>query len=96
MKTQIFNSRLSSEEKETFFNISYNEDEVVYMDTTILKDYNRALKQGWELIEQFKYSDGTVVGGKFVAPRRCLSMRNVKKKKLSDKQINNLNVTDDE
>ena len=96
MKTQIFNSKLSIEERETFFHISYDDDKTVYMDTTILKDYNRALKQGWELIEQFKYGDGSVLGGRFIAPRRCLTMRNVKKKKLNNNQMNNLNGTDDE
>lgn len=90
MKTQVLKSQLSTEERETILNISYADDDVVYMDTTILKDYNKAVKQGWELIGQYVYEDGTVAGGQFKAPRRCLSLRNIKERELSDKQKENL------
>ena len=90
MKTQLIKSQLSADERETIFNISYAEDDIVYMDTTILKDYNKAVKQGWELVEQYVYEDGSVCGGQFKAPRRCLSIHNIKKRELSDKQIANL------
>ena len=90
MKTQVINARLSIDEKETHYYISAAEDDVVYMDTTILKDYNKALKQGWKLVCQYVAKDGSIVGGKLTAPRRCLSLRNVKAKELSEKQKMNL------
>lgn len=90
MKTQIIRSQLSVDERETLFNISYAEDDIVYMDTTILKDYNRAIKQGWELLEQYVYEDGSVCGGHFKAPRRCISIRNTKEREISEKQMENL------
>lgn len=90
MKKQIIKSQLTPDERETLFNILYAEDDVVYMDTTILKDYNRAIKQGWELLAQYVYEDGSVAGGQFKAPRRCLSIRNTKERELSEQQIANL------
>lgn len=90
MKQQIVRSRLSATERESLFLISADEDDVVLLDTTILKDYNLAKKRGWKLIEEYVYEDGTVAGGKFTAPRRALSMRGVQAKQLSEKQKQNL------
>ena len=90
MKQQILRSKLSAAERESLFLISAEDDDVVLLDTTILKDYNRAKKRGWELTEEYVYEDGTVVGGKFTAPRRALSIRGVQAKQLSEKQKQNL------
>ena len=90
MKQQILKSQLSTDERETILSISHSEDNVVYMDTTILKDYNKAVKQGWEVVEQYVYEDGSIAGGYLKAPRRCLSIRNTKERELSDKQKENL------
>lgn len=90
METSILRSRLSTDERETIITISYAEDEVVQMYTTIPKDYNKALKQGWTLVTQYVYEDGAVAGGVFQAPRRCLSIRSVREREVSEKQRENL------
>lgn len=90
METFILRSKLTTDERETIITISYAEDEVVQMYTTIPKDYNKALKQGWELVTQYVYEDGTTAGGVFQAPRRCISIRSVKERGVSDKQRENL------
>ena len=90
MKTQIIKTRLSTDERETHYMIAANNDDVVIMETTIMKDFHRAQKQGWMLIEQYQHIDGDIIGGVFEAPRRCLSVRNTKEKELSEKQLANL------
>jgi hypothetical protein len=90
MKIQILKTRLSTDEKETHYLINANNDDVVIMETTIMKDFNRAKKQGWNLVELYKYEDGDIAGGVFEAPRRCLSIRNTKEKELSERQLENL------
>ena len=90
MVTQVIKTQLSKEERETHYLIENINDDEVEMDTTILKDYNRAVKQGWTMTKQYVYEDGSIVGGVFVAPRRCLSVRSTKERVLSDKQKENL------
>lgn len=94
METQIIYGRLSADERETNYHIAADNDDVVVMDTTILKDFHKALKQGWTLTKKYVYSDGSEAGGVLTAPRRCLSIRNTKEKVLSEKQLQNLKKQD--
>ena len=90
MITQVINTQLSKEERETHYLIENVNDNEVEMDTTILKDYNRAVKQGWTMVKQYVYEDGTVAGGVFIAPRRCLSVRSTKERVMSERQKQNI------
>lgn len=79
-------SKLTAEEREV--HLSYSDVEKKWiMDTTILKFYNKALKQGWTPIIKYVYEDGAICGGVFEAPERSITVRNVEKKQLSQKQI---------
>ena len=89
MVTEILKSQLSKDERETHYLIENINDNEVYMDTTILKDYNRAVKQGWAMQKQYVYENGDVAGGVFIAPRRCLSIRSTKERVMSEKQKEN-------
>ena len=87
--------RLTSEEKETL--LLYDVvDKQWTMDTTVMKHYNKAKRQGWEQLKEFVYEDGTVCGGVFVAPDRAVTIRNIDPKQMSDKQMCNLLQDDDE
>lgn len=87
-------TRLSTSERETLLN--YNmEDQIWELDTTILKHYNKALKQGWQLLRQYIYEDGTIAGGAFKGSKTSVTFRNPEKKKMSKRQLNNLS-TDNE
>lgn len=46
------------------------------MDSTIPRDFRKALKQNWEPISITKYEDGTVCGMILKAPRKAVSFRN--------------------
>ena len=89
------NSHLTNEEKETILLYDYV-DKKWCMDTTILKHYNRAKKQMWSQIKEYVYDDGTVAGGVFEAPERAVTVRSTIKKQMSEKQLKNLGLEDDE
>lgn len=93
MEKQIITSRLTNEERETHYFIESIKDDVVVADTLIMKDYTRMQKQGWTLVKQYVYQDGTVVGGCFQASRRCLSIRGAQtaKRVPSEKQLEAIN-----
>lgn len=83
-------SKLTQEEKEV--NLLY--DSVLkkwIMDTTVMKFYNKAKKQGWTQTAEYIYEDGCVCGGVFEAPDYSVTVRSVIKKQMSDKQMDNLN-----
>lgn len=87
------NNKLIAEEKEVVLNYDYINKEWI-MDATIPKYFRKALKQGWTPIKKYVYDDGTVCGMILKAPERAVTIRNVEKKKMSEKQMNNL--SDDE
>lgn len=70
---QIITSRLSQNERETHISI---EGDTAIMDSTIPRDFHRALKQNWEPISVTKYEDGTVCGMILKAPRKAVGIRN--------------------
>ena len=88
-------TRLSSEERETILNYD-NVEKVWLMDSTIPKHFNRALKQGWTPTAKYVYEDSTVCGMALTAPARAITIRNTEKKKMSDKQLENLPSDEDE
>ena len=90
MKTIKVNSRLSLEERETLLNYDAVEKRWI-MDSMVSKHFNKALKQGWTPIKQYVYDDGTVCGMVLAAPERAITIRNVEPKKMSEKQLGNLN-----
>ena len=89
IKTIRVETRLSSEERETILNYD-NASKMWFMDSTVTKHFNRALKQGWKPVTKYVYDDGTVCGMVLTAPDRAITIRNVEKKQMSDKQLRNL------
>lgn len=91
METIKISGRLTNEERETLLNFDSIE-KMWTMDSMVPKHFRKALKQGWTPIKQFVYDDGTVCGMILTAPERAITIRNTEKKKLSEKQFNNLNI----
>jgi hypothetical protein len=89
METIKIDIKLSNEEKETVLTYD-NVEKRWIMDSTVLKHYNKALKQGWKPIRKYVYDDNTVCGMVLVAPERSITIRNIEAKKMSDKQLKNL------
>lgn len=88
-------SKITLEERETI--LTYDAiDKMWTMDSVIPKQFNKALRQGWKLIRQYVYEDGTVCGMVLTAPERAITIRNTAKKQMSEKQLGNLSGLDDE
>lgn len=83
--------RLTAEEREVYLNFDPM-DKMWTMESFVPKYFRKAIKQGWTPIRQYVYDDGTVCGMTLTGPERAVSVRNVNKKKLSAKQLSNLNV----
>lgn len=95
MKIIKVNSKITTEEKEAHLNYDLVSDRWV-MDSTIPKVFNKALKQGWTPLVKYEYDDGTVAGYVLCAPYRAITIRNVEPKKMSEKQLGNLNGLDED
>ena len=95
METIKVTNRLSSEERETIL-VYNNADKVWYMDSTITKHTNKAKKQGWTQTTEYVYEDGTVCGGAFEASARAITIRNAEKKQMSEAQMGNLSIDEDD
>jgi hypothetical protein len=87
-------TRLTAEEKETLLNYDFL-NKTWTMDSTVPRHFHKALKQGWTPIRQYMYDDGTVCGMVLTASERAVTIRNVNKKQMSEKQMCNL-LSDDE
>lgn len=94
MKIIKIHNQLINEEKETLLHYDFINKKWT-MDSTVRKHFNKALKQGWIPTTRYEYDDGTTVGYVLEAPERSVTIRNVEKKQLSDKQLTNL-LKDDE
>lgn len=91
---KISGDKLTNEERET--HLCYDLVEKVWvMDSSIPKHFRKALKQGWTPVRQYIYEDGTVCEMVLTAPERSVTIRNTEKKKVSDKQLANLNSNED-
>ena len=95
METVNVTCRLTNEERETILHYDYV-NKVWTMDSTIVKHFNRALKQGWTPIQQLVYDDGSICGMVLTAPDRAVTIRSTEKKKVSDEQIRRLRGDDEE
>ena len=95
MKVIKIHSQLINEEKETLLHYDFT-TKMWTMDTTVRKHFNKALKQGWTPKTAYEYDDGTVAGYVLEAPERSVTIRNVEKKQLSEKQLTNLLADDDD
>ena len=87
-------TKLMNEEREIYLYLDPVE-RVWTLDAFMPKYFRKAMKQGWTPIRQYIYEDGTVCGMSFTAPERAITFRNPEKKKLSEKQLNNLNKDDE-
>lgn len=95
MKTIKVYDKLTIEERETI--LLYDSEQKIWtMDSTVPKHFRKALKQEWTPITQYVYEDGTICGMVLTAPERAVTIRNTSKKQLSEKQLGNLNVDDEE
>lgn len=92
METIKINVKLTAEERETLLNYDSITKEWI-MDSTVPKHFRKAVKQGWVPIRQYIYDD-TVCGMVLKAPERAVTIRNVEKKKMSEKQLKNLSDED--
>lgn len=95
METIKVNSRLSNVERETVI-VYDNVDKVWRMDSTISKHFNKAKRQGWTQTTEYIYEDGTVCGGAFEASARAITIRNAEKKQMSEAQMGNLSIDEDD
>lgn len=89
METIKITGQLTIEERETIL-VYDSIDKHWIIDTTVPKHFRKALKQDWTPIKQYVYEDGTVCGMVLKAPERAVTIRNVEKKKMSEKQMKNL------
>lgn len=87
------NAKLTNEERETILNYDSITKEWI-MDSTVPKHFRKAVKQRWVPIRQYVYDDDTVCGMVLKAPERAVTIRNVEKKNMSDKQLKNLSDED--
>ena len=93
METIKINVKLTAEERETLLNYDSITKEWI-MDSTVPKHFRRAVKQGWIPIRQYVYDDDTVCGMVLKASERAVTIRNTKKKVMSEKQMKNLSDED--
>jgi hypothetical protein len=91
---KITGVRLSNEEREIHLYLDPIE-RVWILDAFMPKYFRKAIKQGWTPIKEYVYEDGTVCGMTLTAPERAVTIRNVDKKKLSEKQLKHLNPDDE-
>lgn len=77
--------KLSRLERET--HICINEaEEYAMIDTAVQKDITKCRKQGYEVVKENFYDDGTICNVIFRAPKRAISFRNLEKMVISEKQ----------
>ncbi len=87
---KISGTKLANEEREVY--IYFDPVTKIWtLDAFIPKYFRKALKQGWTPIREYIYEDGMVCGMTLTAPERAVTIRSVEKRKLSEKQLKNLN-----
>lgn len=91
---KITGIKLTNEEREVHLYLDPI-DRVWVLDAFMPKYFNKAIKQGWIPIRKYVYEDGTVCGMSLTAPERAVTIRNTEKKKVSEKQLKNLNTSDE-
>lgn len=71
--------KLAQEEKETHISIDRIE-EIVTIDTSIAKDIAKCKKNGYTIVHESLYDDGSICSVIFKAPRRCITFRSLEQK----------------
>lgn len=95
LETIKVNGRLSTDEREV--HLSYDaENKMWIMDSTVPKYFRKALKQGWTPVRQYVYDDGTVCAMVLTAPERSVTIRSTAKKQMSEAQMENLGMDDED
>lgn len=89
------NGRISNDEKEVVLVFDYGLKKWI-MDTTVMKYYTKAKKQGWVQLREYVYDDNVVCGGMFEAPAHAVTIRSSEKRKMTEKQMGNLSLDEDE
>lgn len=89
------NGKISNDEKEVVLLFDYMLKQWI-MDTTVMKFYNKAKKQGWTQLTEYINSDNIVCGGVFIAPAHAVTIRSSEKRKMTEKQMSNLSLDEDE
>ncbi|WP_312047521.1 hypothetical protein [Anaerotignum sp.] len=77
--------KLTMDEWETHICIDAIEDCAI-IDTSIPKDITKCRKQGYEVVQERYYEDGSICGVIFKVPRRCISFRGLQKRTVSNEQ----------
>ena len=81
--TKTITSRISVNERETHI---YRDEKGWVMDSTVPKDFNAALRKGWEPVAQTVYEDGTVCGMVLRAMPSAITIRKNTTRSVSDAQ----------
>lgn len=90
-------TRFLPEERET--HLWYDPiDHIWRLESNIPKHFNKAVRQGWNIISKAVYDDGTVCAMNLTAPEGAITIRNPnKKRKMSSKAMEALHgVENDE
>ncbi len=77
--------KLTREEWETHISIDAIEETAV-VDTSIPKDITKLKKCGWEVLRENKYPDDTICNVIFKAPRKAITIRDIKTLERSEAQ----------
>lgn len=78
-------SKLTRIERETHLYLN-DEENIWYADSYIPRDINKFKKQGWDMIDESFYPDGTIAYARFKAPSFAISIRKPEKRKMSEEQ----------
>jgi hypothetical protein len=89
MEKVIYKERLTAEEREVIL-LYDGVTKTWRMDTTVIKYYTKAKRQGWRQLKEYVYEDGTCFGGMFEAPDYAVTIRSIDKKVMSEEQMKNL------
>lgn len=82
MKTIKNDIKLTAEERETHLNFDYI-NKMWYMDSSITRHFNKAVRTGWEPIAQYIDKDGIVYRMQLRAPERGITIKTPEKRKIS-------------
>ena len=83
IKTKKITNKISIAERETHI---YRDDDGWTMDSTVPKDFNAALREGWTPVEQTVYDDGTVCGMILKAIPSAVTIRKNAARIISEEQ----------
>lgn len=89
MKTIKNDIKLTAEERETHLNFDYI-NKMWYMDSSITRHFNKAVRTGWEPIAQYIDKDGIVYRMQLRAPERGITIKTPEKRNVSAAHLQKL------